>query len=343
MPAQTITAGLTAARVIGTSHQQYTIVAQTGQFQAQVAGRLANFTLGPEDFPTVGDWVLVRLPAHPTDLATIERLVERQTVFVRKAVGRSTSAQLVAANVDWLLLCMALDGNFNLRRLERYLAVAAASGAQAAIVLTKADQSADLAAAKAEVATVAGQTPVIIFDATRPDGLAALEALMQPRLTYALLGSSGVGKSTLINQLTGSTNLATQSVRSSDAHGRHTTTARQLLKLPNGSLVIDTPGMRELGLLEADVDATFADIQALAAQCRFRDCQHQSEPGCAVQAALAAGELTPERFASYQQLKAEQADHQLRGKARENAKIERMFGGKKQMQAKMKAVRQKRK
>lgn len=343
MPAQPNTAGLTAARVIGASHRQYTIIAQTGQFQAQIAGRLANFALGPEDFPTVGDWVLVRLPAHPKDLATIERLVERQTVFVRKAVGRSTSAQLVAANVDWLLLCMALDGNFNLRRLERYLAVAAASGAQAAIVLTKADQTADLATAKAEVATVAGQTPVIVCDATRPDGLAELEALMQPQLTYALLGSSGVGKSTLINRLSGSTNLATQSVRASDAHGRHTTTARQLLKLPNGSLVIDTPGMRELGLLEADVDATFADIQALAAECRFRDCQHQSEPGCAVQAALAAGELAPERFASYQQLKAEQADHQLRGKAREKAKIERMFGGKKQMQAKMRAVRQKRK
>lgn len=238
---------------------------------------------------------------------------------------------------------MALDANFNLRRLERYLAVAAASGAQAAIVLTKADQASDLAAQQAAIATISGTTPVLVCDATKAAGLASLAAFMQPRLTYAFLGSSGVGKSTLINGLLGQPTLATQAVRTNDAHGRHTTTTRQLLRLPNGSLVIDTPGMRELGLLAADVDATFADIQALAANCRFKDCTHQQEPGCAVQAALLAGTLTAERLHSYQTLKNEQAQNtELRGKTRENAKINRMFGSKKQMKAMMKAVRNKR-
>ncbi|WP_461214863.1 ribosome small subunit-dependent GTPase A [Lacticaseibacillus sp. GG6-2] len=340
---QHVTTGLTLARVISASHQQYTIVCELGQFQAQVAGRLANFALGAEDFPTVGDWVQVRLPTNATDAATIERVNERATVFLRKAAGRRSDAQLIAANVDWLFLCMALDANFNLRRLERYLAVAAASGAQPAIVLTKADQTNTLSAQRQALAAISGDTPVIICDATKPDGIETLTAFMQPQLTYAFLGSSGVGKSTLINRLLGSAALTTQAVRLSDAHGRHTTTARQLLALPNGSVVIDTPGMRELGLLDADVDATFTDIQALAANCRFRDCTHQHEPGCAVQAAVADGTLAPARLASYQRLKAEQAHNtNLRGKARENAKINRMFGSKKQMNAMMKEARRKR-
>ncbi|MFD1393776.1 ribosome small subunit-dependent GTPase A [Lacticaseibacillus jixianensis] len=299
--------------------------------------------MGPEDFPTVGDWVQVRLPDHPADAAMIERLNDRHSVFLRKVAGRRSDAQLVAANVDWLLLCMALDANFNLRRLERYLAVAASSGAQAAIVLTKADQAPALAGQLEAVAGVAGVAPVLVCDATQTAGLDALEAFMRPGLTYAFLGSSGVGKSTLINHLLGGGTLVTQAVRESDAHGRHTTTARQLMPLSNGSVVIDTPGMRELGLLEADVDATFADIQALAQHCRFSDCTHQHEPGCAVQAAVASGELAAERLASYQRLKLEQAqNNDLRGKARENAKIDRMFGGKKQMKAFMKEVRHRR-
>ncbi|GAX07097.1 ribosome small subunit-dependent GTPase A [Secundilactobacillus pentosiphilus] len=338
---QPIVKGLDLARVIATSHLQYTIVTDQGQFQAQVSGRLANMAIAPEDFPTVGDWVQVRLPGNSSDLAIIERFNERQSVFLRKAAGRRSDAQLVAANVDWVLLTTALDANFNLRRLERYLAVAASSGAQAAIVLTKADKANDLPAQLAEVKQIVKDTPVLVCDATQPDGLTALAEFMQPGLSYAFLGSSGVGKSTLINHLLGSDKIATQAVRNSDAHGRHTTTSRQLIKLPNGSLVIDTPGMRELGLVDADVDATFDDIKELAKNCRFKDCTHQNEPGCAVQAAISAGTLSSDRLANYQRLLAEQdRNTDLRGKARENAKINRMFGGKKQMKAFRKEVQQ---
>ncbi|HBF74221.1 MAG TPA: ribosome small subunit-dependent GTPase A [Lactobacillus sp.] len=338
-----LTAGLSLARVVATSHQQYTIVTDQGQFQAQVAGRLLNFATDAADFPTVGDWLQVRLPENQTDVATIERLNDRKTVFLRKTAGRRSAAQLVAANIDWLLLCMALDANFNVRRLERYLAIAAASGAQSAIVLTKADKTTQLAEQLTAVVEVSGDAKVIVCDATRTAGMAELTAFMQPALTYAFLGSSGVGKTTLINHLMGTSSLATAAVRKTDDHGRHTTTARQLVKLPNGSLVIDTPGMRELGLLDADLDTTFADITELAKDCRFNDCTHRQEPGCAVQQAVADGQLSEARLASYRQLQAEQSNNQLRGKARENAKIDRMFGGKKQMKAFMKEVRRKRK
>lgn len=340
--AQEIVTGLSIGRIIATSHQQYTIVSERGQFRAQLAGRLLNLATEPEDYPTVGDWVQVRLPDNQTDTATIERLNERATVFLRKAAGRRSEAQLVAANIDWLFLCMALDANFNVRRLERYLAVAAASGAQSAVVLTKADKTTELAEQLAAVAEVSGDTDVIVCDATRDEGMNELISFMQPRLTYAFLGSSGVGKTTLINHLLGTSTLVTNEVRENDAHGRHTTTARQLIKLPNGSLVIDTPGMRELGLLDANIDTTFGDITELAKGCRFSDCTHQHEPGCAVRQAVADGELSEERLASYLQLQAEQSNNLLRGKARENAKINRMFGSKKQMKSFMKEVRQKR-
>ncbi|KRK48849.1 ribosome small subunit-dependent GTPase A [Secundilactobacillus kimchicus JCM 15530] len=340
---QPLANGLMLARIIATSHQQYTIVTDAGRYRAQIAGRLANQTVEAVDFPTVGDWVQVRLPENADDTATIERLNPRQTVFLRKTAGRRSDAQLVAANVDWLLLCMALDANFNLRRLERYLAVAAASGARAAIVLTKADKAADLAAQLAAVAEITSDQPVLVCDATTAAGLTELTAFMQPRVTYAFLGSSGVGKTTLINPLLGHGALLTAAVREHDAHGRHTTTSRQLLVLANGSVVIDTPGMRELGLLDANVDAAFDDVKALAARCRFSDCTHQQEPGCAVRAAVSAGELDKDRLESYLQLQTEQAQNShLRGKARENAKIERMFGGKKQMKAMMKEARKKR-
>ncbi|WP_203663190.1 ribosome small subunit-dependent GTPase A [Lacticaseibacillus sp. 53-4] len=341
--AQALASGFSIARVIETSHQQYMIMTEAGPYRAQVAGRMANLALDAEDFPTVGDWVQVRMPENQADMATIERLNDRTSVFLRKAAGRRSEPQLVAANVDWLLLCMALDANFNLRRLERYLAVATASGAQAAIVLTKADQATDLAAQLASVAEISGAAQVLVCDATKPSRLSELQNFMQPQLTYAFLGSSGVGKSTLINHLMGTASLATQTVRASDSHGRHTTTARQLLVLPSGSIVIDTPGMRELGLLAADVDATFEDIQALAQHCRFSDCTHQHEPGCAVQAAVARGALSADRLASYQRLKQEQAQNvEMRGKARENAKIDRMFGSKKQMKALRQSVKARR-
>lgn len=338
----TVVTGLTLARITALSHQQYTLVCDAGQYFAQVAGRIANMAVDATDFPTVGDWVQVRLPHNPQDKATIERICDRHSIFLRKAAGRRFVAQLIAANVDWLLLCMALDANFNIRRLERYLAIANASGAQTAVVLTKADTTTTLVDQVAGVKSVVPDTPVIVCDSTAT-GIDALTAFMSSGATYAFLGSSGVGKTTLINRLLGEETYATKEVRSSDAHGRHTTTARQLLRLPNESIVIDTPGMRELGLLDADITATFSDIETLAEQCRFNDCTHTNEPGCAVQRAVTDGILDASRLANYQKLKTEQATNNgLRGKARENAKITRMFGSKKLMHQKMKAARHKR-
>ncbi|WP_164511971.1 ribosome small subunit-dependent GTPase A [Lacticaseibacillus daqingensis] len=291
----------------------------------------------------MGDWVQLRLPPNPSDVGVIERLIPRTTVFTRKAAGMTSHLQVVAANIDVLFLCMAMDGNFNVRRLERYLAVARTSGAQPVVVLTKADLAQHFADQMAQVTATSGDAQVLVCDATRATGWQALAEVVHPGKTYAFLGSSGVGKTTLINRLRGNDDLATGAVRHADAHGRHTTTGRQLLLLPNGAIVIDTPGMRELALVEADVAGTFADIIELAQRCKFNDCTHTHEPGCAVQAAIAAGQLHQKRFNSYQQLQAEQSENvALRGKARENAKIAKMFGTKKNLKATMRTAKNKR-
>lgn len=335
-----LTSSLSLGRVISVNRTLLTVAADEKIAQATLAGRLLNTAFEAEDYPTVGDWVGIREVA---DTAVVERLLPRQSLLMRKAAGRTSSAQLIAANVDVLLICMALDQNFNLRRLERYLSLAHASGAQATVVLTKADQASDLENQLLTVSAIAGSSPVIVCNAVATDGLQSLEKLLKPRLTYALIGSSGVGKSTLINRLLGNGTLATQAVRQSDAHGRHTTTGRDLFQLPTGSLVIDTPGMRELGLLDADVAATFQDILALAVDCKFHNCTHTHEPGCAVQAAVNNGQLDAQRLRNYQQLTDEQAQNaDLRGRAREAAKINRMFGSKKAMKAAMQQARRKR-
>lgn len=335
--------GLTIGRVVAQSRNLYGVQTAAVRVQAQVSGRMQNIAFGPEDFPTVGDWVLLRMPASLQDAGIIERLVPRQSVFTRKAAGTTSNLQVVAANVDTLFLCMALDGNFNLRRLERYLAVARDSGATPVVVLTKADLATDFANQLTAVTATAGDAQVLVCDATKVDGWQELQACIHPGRTYAFLGSSGVGKSTLINRLLGRDELATGGIRLADAHGRHTTTSRQLIVLPSGGIVIDTPGMRELAIVAADLDSTFSDITDLARGCKFNDCTHTREPGCAVQAAIAAGELDPKRLRSFHQLQAEQKENkELRGRAREHAKIEKMFGSKKSMKAAMRTAKNKR-
>ena len=278
----------------------------TGELLAVPAGRMRHEAASAAALPTVGDWVAF---AHKPgeELATIRHLLPRRSRFSRRSAGSRSVEQVVAANVDTVLLMMGLDADFNLRRLERYLAVALSSGAAPVIVLNKADLCTDLATRRAEVAALAQAVPIVVTRLDAPDGHAAVSACFSPARTVALLGSSGVGKSTLLNRLLGEELQRTGAVRAADGRGKHTTTGAQLFRLPGGALVIDTPGMRELQLWEADagLDSTFEDVEALAAGCRFRDCSHGEEPGCAVRAALASGALLADRYASFTKLRAE--------------------------------------
>ncbi|HXM54240.1 MAG TPA: ribosome small subunit-dependent GTPase A [Candidatus Dormibacteraeota bacterium] len=259
------------------------------------------------DLPAIGDWVAIRRSAGQT---VIETVVERRTAFRRKVAGHTSHEQVMAANIDVAMVVAALDAAPNLRRLERALAAALASGARPLVLLNKADLAGDTAVAlTAETERIAGDAPVVAISAITGQGVERLTPLIPPGTTAVLLGPSGVGKSTLVNRLSGNDVMRTGAVRA-DGKGRHTTTHRELFPMPWGGLLIDTPGLRELQLW-ADVDEAdglailFADIDELAARCRFADCEHAHEPGCAVQAAIARGDLTAGRLQSYRKLRRE--------------------------------------
>lgn len=315
--------GYSVGRIAVVHRSQYHLYTEQGDMTATLTGKFRHQTQNPADFPSVGDWVV--LQAQPeTNQTLIEAVLPRKSQFSRQAAGTRTAAQVVAANIDTLFLVSGLDQDFNLRRIERYLVMAWESGAEPVIVLNKADLCEDLDQKRMAVEAIAFGVPIILLSALQQTNLEALATYLKPGKTIALLGSSGVGKSTLVNQLMGTNVQTTQAVRADDSHGRHTTTSRTMLRLPTGTLLIDTPGMRELQLWLADdsLDETFTDIETLAQQCRFRDCQHQSEPGCAIQAALATGELSVKRLSNYQKLQKEQAylhrrqEHQANSKAR---------------------------
>lgn len=294
--------GLVPARVVAEHRGAYVVRTATDALWAEVSGRLRYAALGPADFPSVGDWVAVDSRAAE-GTATIHVVLARRTAFIRRAPGRGVDEQVLAANVDVALVVMSLNRDFNVRRLERYLATAAESGAMPAVVLSKADMCPDVARRADEVGRIAPGMEVFVVSAVAGTGLDALAVVLRPGRTVALLGSSGVGKSTLINAFAGERLLDVSEVRIDDDRGRHTTTHRQLVSLPGGALVIDTPGMRELGLLdEAGLGAAFAQVDELAAQCRFTDCAHGSEPGCAVQAAIEAGTLPADRLRAHHKL-----------------------------------------
>jgi len=265
----------------------------------ELSGKLRR-ELGPLDRPAVGDWVAVADDGHR---AIIHRVLDRRSALLRRAAGSSGAGQVVAANVDLFFVVTSANLDFNPRRLERYLAAVWDSGASPVVVLNKIDLAGDLDALAAELEAVALGVPIARVSATTGAGLDELRAHLAPGLTIALIGSSGVGKSSIINRLLGDDSLAVQGLRNDDK-GRHTTTRRELLLLPGGGILIDTPGMRELGLIEdaGGIDASFADIAELAAGCRFADCGHDAEPGCAVTAAIATGELPADRLASYRKL-----------------------------------------
>ena len=305
---------LTLARVTFSHRDRYRLIADSGDLHAEASGALWYRTTLDDHpsaaMPVVGDWVAARVIDRGQ--AIVEAVLPRRTLFARRAAGWREEQQPIAANIDLVFLVCGLDGDFNLRRLERYLTLSAESGAAAVVVLNKSDLCSDVTARIAEAAAVAGSAPVVAVHTRSPEGIDAVRPYLTDGRTVALVGSSGVGKSSLVNRLIGEDRLRTAEVRESDGRGRHTTSHRELIELPEGGALIDTPGMRELQLWAGEdaVDRTFDEIADLATGCRYRDCTHMGEPGCAVESALGEGSLAPERWQSYRKLRGEAQRHE---------------------------------
>jgi ribosome biogenesis GTPase len=299
--------GCVPARVVSQQRGLLRVAGEFGEVWAEVAGRVYFAAESASDYPAVGDWVAVERRAGE-DRGTIRGVLPRRSKFSRQAAGKRTEEQIVAANVDTVFLLTSLNRDLNARRIERYLALVWESGASPVVVLSKSDLCADASARVMEVERVALGVEVHAVSAVTGAGVEALAPHLRARTTVALLGSSGVGKSTLLNRLAGRDLQFVREIREGDDRGRHATTARELFRLPGGALLIDTPGLRELQLWDAGdgLSATFAEIHALAAQCRFRDCTHAEEPGCAVREAIAAGMLDEARLESLRKLEREQ-------------------------------------
>lgn len=310
----------------------YRIYTERGELLAEVAGKMRFEASGIEDYPAVGDWVICK--AREEGKAMIHALVPRKTKFSRKVAGYTTEEQIVAANVDLIFLVNALNNDYNLRRIERYLIMAWESGAQPVIILSKADLCQDINEKVAEVESIAFGVPVHVLSAYTEEGLEEVAAYLKKGTTVALLGSSGVGKSTLINRFYGQEIQRVNSVREGDDRGKHTTTHRELILLPEGAMIIDTPGMRELHLWESEegFSESFQDIEKLAESCYFSDCQHGQEPQCAVNQALEDGTLTRERYANY--LKMQRELRYIEKKANLTAKLELKKSNKKRSKSK---------
>ena len=295
------------ARVIAQQRKFWRVAGDFGECWAEASGKLRLAADEGADWPAVGDWVVVEVHGADTT-AMIQEVLPRRSKFVRKMAGKKMEEQVIAANVDTALLVSALDRDFNPRRVERYLAQCWESGARPVIILNKADSCEEVSEKAAEMERVAVGTVVCVVSARTGQGFGELEEFLRPGHTLVLLGSSGVGKSTIANRLLGEAVQEIQPVRESDSKGRHTTTARELFALPGGALLMDTPGLREMQLWDADegLAQTFSDIDALAAQCRFVDCRHEGEPGCAVLAAISAGVLDAARLENRRKLLREQ-------------------------------------
>ena len=301
--------GLALARVAVANRDQYHLYAESGEIAGEPSGALWYGSPDAASMPVTGDWVAARIVGP--EQAVVEAVLPRQSCFYRRAAGKREDRQAIAANIDLVFLVCGLDGDFNLRRVERYLTLAAENAVTPLIVLNKADLCEDTAARAREAAGIS-RADIVTLSALAPDGVAPLRPYLAEIPTVALLGSSGAGKSTIANALLGGNHLRTGDVRESDSRGRHTTTHRELLPLPGGGALIDTPGMRELQLWagESSVDEVFDEIATLAARCRFNDCSHSGEPGCAVAEARASGAISAGRWESYRKLRAEARRHE---------------------------------
>lgn len=297
---------LVPARVVSIARGVYQVVAAEGEVSARLLKRARRAVPGG---PAVGDWVVVEMSPLPGVDPRIVHVLDRRSRLSRKAAGARTEEQVVAANVDTVFLVMGMDGDFNVRRLERFVAMVTESGAEPVVVLTKADLAADPDAMRERAAEASPGATVVAVNALAKQGLEPLALHLAPGRTVAMLGSSGAGKSTLLNGLSGEEVMRTAPVRDGDDRGRHTTTHRRLVRLPGGGLLIDNPGIRELQLWaddESSLEETFDDIEEVALDCRFRDCGHGQEPGCAVRAAIRDGSLDPARLRNYNDLREEQ-------------------------------------
>ncbi len=294
-----------AARVVSVARGAYRLASAEGEISARLLRRVRG---EPSGAPAVGDWVVVEGAEAPGGDPRIVHVLERRSRLSRKTAGARSEEQVVAANVDAVFLVMGMDGDFNLRRLERFVAMARESGAEPVVVLTKADLAADPQALQEGAAAAAPGTTVVAVNSLACTNLKPLAVHLAPGRTVAMVGSSGAGKSTLLNALCGEEVMRTAAVRAGDDRGRHTTTCRRLVRLPGGGLLIDNPGIRELQLWaddESSLEAVFDDIEELARGCRFRDCGHRREPGCAVRGAIEGGGLDPERLRNYEDLREE--------------------------------------
>ena len=291
------------ARVAREQRHSYLLLTEQGEMTSKVSGKMHHQANSKNDYPVVGDWVVIR-PQNEQTPAIIQGILPRRTQFSRKVVGTQTEEQVLVANVDTIFIIVGLDHDFNLRRIERYLALTWECGARPIIVLNKMDLVSDLAEKIAAVEGVAFDVPILPVSAQLGDGMPVLIDHLKPGMTASLLGSSGVGKSTIINYLLDSDVQTVQEVRADDSRGRHTTTQREMFLAPQGGLMIDNPGMRELQLWvdEAQLAEAFEDVEMLIQQCRFSDCQHNTEPGCAINAAIENGTLDAARYQNYQKL-----------------------------------------
>lgn len=318
------TKGSMPARIARDDGMSYVAYAEGGEYIAELRGRFYQEAHEKSSFPAVGDWVV--LSSHEEGRATIEHMLPRQSAFIRKTPGKVMEEQVLAANIDFAFLVMGADRDFNLRRLERYITFTQKSGAAPIVVLNKVDLASDVAALEEEIVSVAGAIPVIPVCATEGRGTDALTRYLITGTTGVLLGSSGVGKSTIINALFGEERQKVSAINEVYGKGRHTTTHRELLLVPTGGVLIDTPGIRELQALcdEDAVSDAFDDVEAIAANCRFSDCRHESEPGCAVRAAIEQGDLDEMRVANYRKMRKEQAylmeKHDERGRKNKKAR-----------------------
>lgn len=329
---------LVLARVTEQHRGIYTVVTEFGEIHASVSGKFIYRANDNTDFPVVGDWVMISDLKNEDQHAVIHHVLQRKSVFERKAAGTQHSIQIVASNVDYIFICMSLNADFNLRRLERYLSIAWQSSAIPVIVLTKSDICLDLPAKLSEIATVSMNAEVLVTSILDTDTHEKFLPYLSREKTVVFLGSSGVGKSSLVNQLLGKNVLHTQEVGSDDS-GRHTTTHRQLFVLPAGGVVIDTPGMRELQLDSGNLSKAFEDISHLVSQCKFRDCTHTCESGCAVLHAITDGTLSIGRLENYRKLERETQYEGLNSRQVERAKISNMFGSIKECKQKRRQLK----